>query len=126
MAIKLDHAVIYAEDHDQAAREFAWVMDLPLGRVAGEGYEFSAVRIHSELAIYFMNRDEGSLEQHMAFHVDGRTFDKMVKRLKKDGMAFGNSPFDTANQRTDHDFMPRGLFWTNRDGCLFEIITDAL
>lgn len=42
---------------------------------------------------------------------------------KKRQMAFGSSPFERDNQRTDDDFAERGLFWTNVDGCLFEIMT---
>ncbi|GAA0447469.1 hypothetical protein GCM10008983_26890 [Lentibacillus halophilus] len=126
MTIKLDHLVVYAKDHNKAAHEFADVMDLPLGRVAGVGYEFTVVRINVELSIYFMDRDENNLEQHVAFNVDGSSFDHILKRLKKKKMAFGSSPYETNNQRTDHDFVPRGLFWTNVDGCLFEIMTNEV
>ena len=123
MTIKLDHTVLYAENHDKAAHEFADVMGLPTGRITGEGYDFTAVPVNSELSIYFMDRDKVNLEQHMAFTVDGQTFDQILQRLIKKEMAFGSSPFDRVNQRTDHDFAARGLFWTNLDGCLFEIMT---
>lgn len=123
MSIKLDHTVVYAKDHDKAAREFAGVMGLPHGRIAGPGYDFTAVHVNFELSIYFMERDQISLEQHMAFNVDGDSFDKILKQLKKNKIAFGNSPYDTENQFTNHDFAPRGLFWKNVDECLFEIMT---
>lgn len=123
MSIKLDHTVLYTKNHHKAANEFADVMGLPAGRIAGEGYEFTAVPVNSELSIYFMDRDNVNLEQHMAFTVDGKTFDQILKRLKENNMSFGSSPFDRTNQRTDHDFVVRGLFWTNLDGCLFEIMT---
>lgn len=122
MAIKLDHTVIYAKEHRRAAEEFADVMGLSVGRIAGIGYNFSTVHINFELAIYFMNRDSGSLEQHMAFTVDGRTFEQIVNRLNKNNIPYGNSPDHTENKRTDHDFAPRGLFWYNVDGCLFEVM----
>lgn len=122
MTIKLDHTVVYAKDHDKAAHEFADVMGLPVGRVSGINYDFSAVQVNFELSIYFMERDAISLEQHMAFNVDGRSFDQTHNRLKEKKIAFGSSPYDRANERTDHDFAPRGLFWTNMDGCLFEIM----
>lgn len=123
MSIRLDHTVVYAKNHDKAAREFADVMGLPHGRIAGVGYEFTAVRINAELSIYFMDRDGISLEQHLAFHVDGHSFDQILNRLKEKKIAFGSSPYERENQRTNHDFAPRGLFWTNLDGCLFEIMT---
>lgn len=126
MTIKLDHTVIYAKNHKKAAKEFANVMGLPSGIIAGVGYEFTTVRVNSELSIYFMDRDEINLEQHMAFNVDGRSFDKILKQLKKNKITFGSSPYETDNLRTDHTFSPRGLFWTNLDGCLFEIMTYEL
>lgn len=123
MDIRLDHTVVYAKDHDKAAHEFADVMGLSHGKIAGKGYEFSAVRINPELSIYFMDRDDISLEQHMAFNVDGHSFDQILNRLKEKKISFGSSPYDRENQRTNHDFAPRGLFWTNLDGCLFKVMT---
>ncbi len=123
MSIKLDHTVLYTKSHHKAAKEFAEIMGLPMGRIAGEGYDFTAVHVNSELSIYFMDRNNVDLEQHMAFTVDGKTFEKIVKQLKENNMNFGSSPFDRTNQRTDHDFATRGIFWTNLDGCLFEIMT---
>ena len=118
--------MVYVRDHDKSAREFADVMGLPLGRISGEGYDFTAVHVNSELSIYFMERDNISLEQHMAFNVDGRSFDRILSRLKEKVIPFGSSPFDRENQRTDHDFAPRGLFWTSADGCLFEVMSYEL
>src|SRR5699024_4600512 len=123
MSIKLDHTVIYSTDHEKAASEFSDVMDLSRVKISGAGYEFSTVRVNAKLSIYFMDRDSINLEQHMAFNVDKRTFKKIIKRLKENKIAFGNSPFDRQNERVDHDFAPQGLSWTTRDACLFELLT---
>lgn len=120
--IRLDHTVIYALDQSKAAHEFADVMGLATGRIAGPGYDFTAVSVNTELAIYFMNRNHIGLEQHMAFTVDKKTFDQIHHRLQKMNIAYGSGPFDRENQSTNHDFALRGLFWTNLDGCLFEIM----
>ena len=121
--IQLDHTVIYCKSHPIAASEFADVMGLPSGRIRGVGYDFTAVSVNSELSIYFMERDHISLEQHMAFTVDGTTFDEIQNRLTSLRIPYGISPFDRENNRTDHDFAVRGLFWTNVDKCLFEIMS---
>ncbi len=123
MTIKLDHVVIYAHDHNESAKQFANVMNLSLGRMTGSDYDFTIVRVNHELALYFMNRANINLEQHFAFTVDGRDFDKIIKELKKNNVAYGSSPYHRTNGSTDHDFAPRGLFWTNLDGCLFEVMT---
>lgn len=123
MAIRLDHTVVFAKDHNKTAEEFSGVMDVPIGRISGKDHDFTMARVNSELSIYFMEREEISLEQHMAFNVDGKTFNKILKSLKKKDMAYGSSPYATENGRTDHDFAPRGLFWRNVDGSLFEVMT---
>src|SRR5699024_4665640 len=115
--------MVYSTDHEKAASEFSDVMDLFRGKMSGAGYEFSTVRVNVELSIYFMDRDSINLEQHMTFNVDKRTFMKIVMRFKDNKIAFGNSLIDMENERVDHDFAPQGLFWTNRDGCLFEVMT---
>ena len=124
MSIRLNHTVVYAKNHEASAREFADVMGLPRGIIAGAGYEFTAVHINSELSIYFMNHDNITLEQHLAFDVDGHSFDLMLNQLKEKKIPFGSTPFERENHRTYHDFASRGIFWTNMDGCLFEIMTN--
>lgn len=120
--ITLDHTVIYSRQQSIAAHEFADVMGLTTGRIAGPGYDFTAVHVNMELAIYFMDRDHIGLEQHMAFTVDKKTFAQILERLQTMNIAYGSSPFDRENQSTNHDFALQGLFWTNIDGCLFEIM----
>ena len=122
--IRLDHTVLYANNHHRAATQFSDVMGLPFGRIAGPGYDFTAVSVNSELSIYFMDRTDVNLEQHMAFRVDGQTFNDIVTALTEMGIPYGSSPFDRENMRTEHDFAQRGLFWTNVDGCLFEVMTN--
>lgn len=123
MSIKLDHTVVYVKNHEKSARQFADVMGLSYGRIAGVGYEFTAVHVNSELSIYFMDKEDIKIEQHLAFTVDGASFDRILNQLKKKKIAFGSSPYERENLRTNHDFAPRGLFWTNLDGCLFEVMT---
>lgn len=65
MSIRLNHTVVYAKNHAASVREF------------------TAVHINSELSIYFMNHDNITLEQHLAFDVDGHFFDLMLNQLKE-------------------------------------------
>src|SRR5699024_4164410 len=106
MSIRLNHTVVYAKNHAASVREF------------------TAVHINSELSIYFMNHDNITLEQHLAFDVDGHFFDLMLNQLKEKKIPFGSTPFERENHRTDHDFASCGIFWTNMDGCLFYIMTN--
>lgn len=123
MTIKLDHMIVHTLDHLKKGHEFADIMDVRAGRMKGTGYDFTVVRINSDLALYFMEAEEITLQQHMAFTVDGATFDKIIKRLEKRDISYGNRPHATENARTDHEFAPRGLYWAHGDECLFEVMT---
>ncbi len=63
--------------------------------------------------------------QHLAFVVDSPTFDQILDQLHQKRIPFGNNPRDVENGRTDHPFAARGLFWTDPDGHLFEVMTSA-
>src|SRR5699024_12410696 len=123
MFITLDHTVIYSMDHEKASSEFSDVIYLSCGKISSAGYAFLSVRVNAELSIYFKDRDSINLEQHMAFNVDKRTFKKIIKRLKENKIAFGNSPFDRENERVDHDYAPQQLYWLIRHVRLFELMT---
>ncbi|MBS4192246.1 hypothetical protein KHA94_18950 [Bacillus sp. FJAT-49705] len=123
MTITLNHTVVFAKDNDKAAHEFADIMGLKLEGYEGKDNKFASVRINAELSIFFMKIDGNSPQQHLAFDVNGHSFDQILDRLREKNIAFGSSPHEPDNQRTDHPFASRGLFWTNLDGCLFEVMT---
>lgn len=125
MSIKLDHTVIASANNEVAAQHFAGIMDLSIGEREGSDDKFISVRVNDELRLFFVSGGSGMC-QHLAFVVDDRTFDQIRDRLHQMGISFGNSPRDTANGRTDHPFAARGLFWTDPDGHVFELMTSTL
>lgn len=124
MTITLNHTVVFAKDNDKAAHEFAENMGLKLEGYEGIDNKFATVRINAELSVFFMTIESDIPQQHLAFSVDEHTFDQILDRLRKRNVTFGNSPHESNNQRTDHPFASRGLFWANLDGCLVEVMTD--
>ncbi|WP_380163148.1 VOC family protein [Kroppenstedtia sanguinis] len=124
MTITLNHTVVFAKDNEKAAREFGENMGLNLAGYEGIDNKFAAVRVNEDLSVFFMTIKEDTPQQHLAFSVDGSTFDQILDRLRERNVTFGNSPRKPDNQRTDHPFAARGLFWTNLDGCLVEVMTD--
>ncbi|WP_077604175.1 VOC family protein [Oceanobacillus sojae] len=124
MTITLNHTVVFAKDNDKAAHEFAENMGLKLEGYEGIDNKFATVRINAELSVFFMTIESDTPQQHLAFSVDEHTFDQILDRLRERNVTFGNSPHEPNNQRTDHPFAPRGLFWANLDGCLVEVMTD--
>lgn len=124
MTITLNHTVVFAKDNDKAAHEFAENMGLKLEGYEGIDNKFATVRVNAELSVFFMTIENNTPQQHLAFSVDGHTFDKIFDRLCERNVSFGSSPHEPNNQCTDHPFATRGLFWTNLDGCLVEVMTD--
>ncbi|MBX0320854.1 MULTISPECIES: metallothiol transferase FosB [Shouchella] len=124
MTITLNHTVVFAKDNDKAAHEFAENMDLKLEGYEGIDNKFAVVRVNAELSIFFMTIEGDFPQQHLAFNVEKHTFDKILDQLRERNVSFGSSPHEPNNQRTNHPFASRGLFWTNLDDCLVEVITD--
>lgn len=124
MTITLNHTVVFAKDNDKAAHEFSENMGLNLEGYEGIDNKFAVVRVNDDLSVFFMTIESDSSQQHLAFTVDGQSFDQILNQLHERNVTFGNSPHEPDNQRTDHPFASRGLFWTNLDSCLVEVVTD--
>jgi len=124
MTITLNHTVLAAADNERAARRFAATMGLEFDGFAGVDGKFAAVRVNDQLRLFFVAVDP-VVPQHLAFDVDGPTFDRIRDALTAAGQPYGSSPRDTRNGRTDHPLAARGLLWVDPDGHLFEVMTDV-
>jgi len=60
---------------------------------------------------------------HLSFDVDPGTFDRVLARLQELGVPYGDRPWSPDNGGTDHPLCPRGLFFTDRTGNLYEIMS---
>jgi catechol 2,3-dioxygenase-like lactoylglutathione lyase family enzyme len=124
VTIALDHTVVAAADNERAARRFADTMGLAFDGFDGVDGKFATVRVNDTLRLFFMTVDNVAA-QHLAFTVDGPTFDGILERLRGTGQAFGSSPRELANGRTDHPLAARGVLWLDPDGHLYEVMTDV-
>jgi catechol 2,3-dioxygenase-like lactoylglutathione lyase family enzyme len=119
MTITLNHTIVPARDNERAARFFATVMGLDY---AGPEGHFAPVRVNDQLTLDFMTveRPEG---HHLAFDVDAGSFDRIVAALRRLGVAFGNDPRTPDNGRIDHPLCPRGLYFIDDSGNLYEVMS---
>ncbi|AJT65242.1 hypothetical protein T261_3574 [Streptomyces lydicus] len=124
MTVTLNHTIVPAVDHLAAARRFATVMGLEELPPAGREGHFAPVRVNDTLTLDFMTvpDPQGS---HLAFDVDAETFDGILARLRAAGIAYGSSPTDPENGRTDHPLCARGLFFADEGRILYEIMSPA-
>ncbi|MFF7247205.1 VOC family protein [Embleya sp. NPDC008237] len=124
MAVSLNHTIVPATDHRAAAHFFATVMGLEELPPAGAHGHFAPVRVNEQLTLDFMTvaAAEG---HHLAFDVDPATFDAILARLRAADIPYGSSPAEPTNGRIDHPLCPRGLFFTDDTGNLYEVMSPA-
>ncbi|MEV4380400.1 VOC family protein [Streptosporangium sp. NPDC049644] len=123
MTITLNHTIVPALDNQGAADFFAGIMNLECLPLAGAHAHFAPVRVNESLTLDFMTVEDPE-GHHLAFDVDPATFDGILARLKDRGVPYGNHPAHRDNGRIDHPLRPRGLFFTDETGNLYEVMSD--
>jgi catechol 2,3-dioxygenase-like lactoylglutathione lyase family enzyme len=119
MTVTLNHTIVPARDKAAAARNFAQLFELPLGRADGH---FAPVRINDTLTLLF--DDEESFESHhLAFHVSDAEFDAIFGRIKKAGLAYGSAPWSLDDGKLNDWNGGRGVYFKNPDGHILELMT---
>ncbi|MFC7644991.1 VOC family protein [Streptosporangium lutulentum] len=105
MTITLNHTIVPATDHREAARFLASIMGLERLPPAGRTGHFAPVRVNEQLTLDFMAVDEPQ-GHHLVFDVDPATFDRILARLRAAGVPYGNDPAHPDNGRIDHPSAP--------------------
>jgi catechol 2,3-dioxygenase-like lactoylglutathione lyase family enzyme len=116
--ITLDHLIVPARDNEAAAERFARIMGLDY---RGPERHFAPVRVDDALTLDFLTAT-GFEGLHLAFRVDGARFDQILARLRALGVPYGNAPDAADNGLTDHPLAPRGLYFGDPDGHLWEVL----
>ncbi|WP_320068722.1 TetR family transcriptional regulator [Micromonospora sp. RTGN7] len=122
VSVTLNHTIVPAVDHHAAARFFADVMGLSVLPPAGRDGHFAPVRVNDQLTLDFASLP-GTPGHHLAFDVDPDTFDAALGRLREAGVSFGDDPRTPDNGGTDHPLCPRGLFFGDDAGNLYELMS---
>lgn len=80
------------------------------------------MRINDSLTLDFMSV-ENPVGHHLAFDVDPSSFDGILARLRAAGVPYGNDPSEPDNGRIDHPLCPRGPYFTDDAGNLYEVMS---
>ncbi|HEY8597411.1 MAG TPA: hypothetical protein VIL85_03205 [Thermomicrobiales bacterium] len=121
MAIVIDYIALPAHDHERSARFFAQIIGLSYD---GPERHFAPVRVNPTFTIAFLRAEDFSAT-HLGFAIGEGEFATILGNLQAAGIAYGNSPRDPQNGRTDHPFGGLGLFFTDLNGHLFEVMTQT-
>ena len=122
MTVTLNHMIVPALDHHEEATFLAAVLGLECLPPAGARGHLIPVKVNDGLTLEFMTVDI-PVGVHLAFDVDPDTFDRVLDRLRELGVPYGNRPWSPDNGLIDHPLCPRGLFFTDRTGNLYEIMS---
>jgi catechol 2,3-dioxygenase-like lactoylglutathione lyase family enzyme len=119
MAITLNHTIVPARDKVEAAKFFAGIFGLKRGRTDF----FAPVKLNKGLTLLF-DDEYGKFESHhYAFHVSGREFDAIFRRVEKAGIAYGSGPGTPDDGKLNGWGGGRGFYFKSPDGHLLELMT---
>ncbi|HET9626636.1 MAG TPA: VOC family protein [Kofleriaceae bacterium] len=122
--LTIDHVAIPSRDPEAAARFFADLLDVPIGR-DGADDEFPCVRLDARVHLLFtVAASEPPPAHHLALRASVEIFEAARARLVAAAIPFGNDPEgDGARNGQTEDFLGGHgrLYFHTADGHLFEI-----
>lgn len=121
MPVQLDHTIVHSRDK-QAAAEFL-VEILGLRRPPQPLYSFLAVELDNGVTLDYLETDEEFDTQHYAFLVRETEWDEIFGRITARGLEHWADPGRTQPGRTNAHDGGRGVYFSDPDGHLLEIIT---
>ena len=118
MTITLNHTIVPAHDKVAAAKFFGQIFGLRRGRTS----YFAPVRVNKALTLLF--DDDSKFESHhYAFHVSGREFAAILRRIQKAKIIYGSAPWSLDDGKLNDWGGGRGVYFKNPDGHLLELMT---
>ena len=120
MTIMLNHTIVPARDKAAAAKFFAGIFGLKRSRTG----HFAPVRVNKQLTLLF--DDEADFDSHhLAFHVNDREFDAILRRVKRAKIVFGSAPWSLEVGKLHTWGGGRGFSVRDPNGHVLELMTVA-
>lgn len=119
MSVDFNHTILPARDSRSSAVFLAEMLSLPEPRKWGP---FWMVTTDNGVNLDYMDVDRPIASQHYAFLVDDESFDAILARIEKAGLAYWSDPGRSTPGLNRHDG-GRGLYFDDLEGHLLEVIT---
>jgi catechol 2,3-dioxygenase-like lactoylglutathione lyase family enzyme len=117
--VHLNHTIVAARDRHASAAFLAEVLGLAPPTTYGP---FSVVQLDNDVQLDFMD-DAEVHPRHYAFLVTEEEFDGVFGRIRARGLEFWADPFrQQPGEINTHDG-GRGVYWSDPDGHVLEVIT---
>lgn len=119
MTIELNHTIVPSRDKEAAAKFFARIFGLSY---EGPQSHFAPVMVNDRLTLDFDDADDFD-PHHYAFKVSDDDFDAIFQRIQDEQIPYGSGPRSSTNMEINHRQGGRGLYFSDPDGHLLEILT---
>jgi hypothetical protein len=116
----LDHTIVAAHDHVDAAAFMAAILGLPEPVTLGP---FALVRVGETTTLDFVTVDGPVEPQHYAFLVTEAEFDEIFDRIRDRALPYWADPSHREPDRINTWDDGRGVYFDDPNGHLLEIIT---
>lgn len=120
MAVKLNHTIVAARDKRASATFLAEILGLPAPKPFGP---FLTVETGNEVTLDFIETGGEITSQHYAFLVDEADFDAIFGRIRQWGVDHWADPAQQRPGEINTNDGGRGVYFSDPDGHLLEIIT---
>ena len=119
--LELDHLIVSARDPRAAARRLGEILEVPWA-ATGIG-PFSPVYLNDGLTIDFIEDPDPFPVQHLCFRVDDETFDAILARLRRLGIAYRSAVRGPQDMAISTAFGGRGVYWNDPEQHQWEMLT---
>ena len=120
MEVQLNHTIVHARDQHASAAFLADLLGLPEPTRFGP---FLVVQAANDVSLDVLTDSEPIRPQHYAFLVTEEEFDQIFDRIKARGLDFWADPSRQQPGQINHNDGGRGVYWSDPDGHMLEIIT---
>jgi len=121
VSVRFNHTIVHSRSKEESARFLARILGLREPRPFGH---FLVVDLDEEASLDFI--DAGDMEfdtQHYAFLVGEDDFDRIFERIRESGSRYWADPFKKQPGEINHHDGGRGVYFSDPDGHLLEVIT---
>ena len=120
MTAELNHTIIWSTDQERSAAFLADVLNRSAPKRIGR---FSVVELDNGVAMDFATPDKEITPQHYAFLVDDDGFDHGMRSIMAHKLPYWADPARTRLNEINHKDGGRGVYFSDPDGHLLELIT---
>ncbi len=120
MPVQLNHTIVAARDNQASAAFLADVLGLPSPSPYGP---FQVVEVDNGVSLDFMTTRGDITPQHYAFLIGEDDFDAIFGRIRERDLPYWADPGQTRPGEINHHDGGRGVYFSDPDGHLLEVIT---